>query len=254
MLKAVHRDPITETLLDALRQALAEPGEHRLYRSGKLDGLFPGRGGVNVPAVQSALNDGLLEPVRTEKKGKTEIRWVRITPRGVDFLHERESPLRALEELRFALRCNQRGLPEWLAEMRAALQSLDARLEEEASRWTRRLAQLEQRVEEALRRLEAAGPLLPAEVIEAHPWAIDALNYLDRRRTGGAPDDCALPELFAALVRHHPTLSLGAFHEGLRRLHERRALRLRPANNPADLAQPEYALLDEVSVLYYAAR
>jgi hypothetical protein len=95
---------------------------------------------------------------------------------------------------------------------------------------------------------------LPLEVVEGVPWGIDALNYLDRRRHGGAPNDCPLPELFTALVYLHPGLSVTAFHEGLKRLHERRALRLTPANGTGDLPQPEYALFDGGKVLYYAVR
>jgi len=44
-------DRVTQTLLDALRLALSEPGDRRLYRVGKLDGLFPGRGGVGAEAA-----------------------------------------------------------------------------------------------------------------------------------------------------------------------------------------------------------
>src|SRR2546428_6916529 len=84
-------DRVAETLLAALRAALTA-GEQRLYRSGKLDGLFPGRTGTASAAAQQALRDGLLEVVRTETKGRTTIDWVRIAPRGVDFLHEHESP------------------------------------------------------------------------------------------------------------------------------------------------------------------
>ena len=36
-------DKVTELLLDVLKQALTESGEHRLFRTGKLDGLFPSR-------------------------------------------------------------------------------------------------------------------------------------------------------------------------------------------------------------------
>ncbi len=110
-----------------------------------------------------------------------------------------------------------------------------------------------------MRRLEQSAPLLPPEIAEAHPWAIDVLNYLDRRHlaagpsTNGDATDCPLPELFAALVRQRPDLSVSTFHEGLRRLHERRLLHLRPAASLADLPQPEYALLDGAVVLYYAA-
>src|ERR1051325_4839267 len=135
-------DRVTETLLEALRQALAEPAEQRLYRSGKLEGLFPGRTGVNAAAAEQALRDGLLEVARTETKGKTVIEWVRLAPRGVDFLHDHESPVRALQDLRAALAANQQAVPLWLAEMRAGLQALDERLAADAQKWVQRLEAL----------------------------------------------------------------------------------------------------------------
>jgi hypothetical protein len=244
----------TDILLEALRRALAEPVEHRIYKSGKLDGLFPGRAGVNGDAVAKALRDGLLEPTRSETKGKTVIEWVRITPRGVEFLHEQESPVHALHELRDALRTNQQAIPIWLADLRAGLRALDDRLAADAQKWTQRLDALGRRVEEALARIEAVLPLVPDDVAQAVPWGIDAINYLDRRRNGGAPNDCPLPELFAALTNQYGGLSVTAFHEGLRRLHARHLVRLEPADGATDLPQPEYALLDGGKLLYYAAR
>ena len=86
-------EKVTETLVDALKLALAEPGEQRLFKSGKLAGLFAGRAGVNAEAAARALRDGLLEVVRTEAKGKTTLEWVRITPRALEFLHQHESPV-----------------------------------------------------------------------------------------------------------------------------------------------------------------
>ena len=47
---------------------------------------------------------------------------------------------------------------------------------------------------------------------------------------------------------------MSAFHEGLRRLNDCRAIQLRPAGSLGDLAQPEFALLDGAAVLYFAAR
>jgi hypothetical protein len=251
---------VEQSLVEALRLALSEPGEQRLYRSGKLTGLFPSRSGTHAEAAALALRDGLLELVRTETKGKTVIEWVRLTPRGVDFLHDRESPLVALQELRSTLRLNQQAVPVWLAEMRGALQAMDERLAADACKWLERLDALTRRVDETLRRLEQAAPLLPPEIAQSHPWAIDALNYLDRRRlaegasANGEAADCPLPELFAALVRQHPDLSVRVFHEGLRRLHERRLLHLRPAASLAELPQPEYALLEGAAVFYHVAR
>src|SRR5438309_354876 len=89
-----------------LWRSAREPGEQRLFRSGKLPGLFPGRGGPSAEAATRALHEGLLEVVRTEAKGKTSTEWVRLTPRGVDFLHDHESPARVLEELRQVLQAS----------------------------------------------------------------------------------------------------------------------------------------------------
>ena len=176
---------------------------------------------------------------------------MRLTPSGIEFLNECESPARALHSLRDALRANHQAVPLWLAEMRATLEALDERLATDAQKWQQRLDALTRRVEDTLRRLDAAAP--PPEVTRAYPWAADALAYLDRRRGGGANGDCPLPELFSAVAHEHAGLSVGVFHEGLRRLRERRALRLVPAKGGAELTQPEFALLDGGAVLYYAA-
>jgi hypothetical protein len=248
-------EPVTETLLDALKLALAEPGEQRLFRSGKLTGLFAGRTGVNAEAAARALREGLLEVVRTETKGKSTTEWVRITPRAMEFLHEQESPVQALKDLRTILQTNRDAVPLWLAEMQRELQALGSRLAEEAERWTHRLDALSGQVEAALRRAEAAGPELADGAGADIPWAVDALAYLDHRRTGGATGDCPLPELFAAVRDHHPELSITAFHDHLRRLHDRRALRLLPFTGPPrEIPEPEYALLDGANLLYYVSR
>jgi DNA-binding PadR family transcriptional regulator len=248
-------DRLIATLVDALKQALAEPGEQRLFRSGKLGGLFPGRGGVNSEAAARALREGLLEVVRTETKGRTVLEWVRLTPRGVNFLHEHESPLRALEELRTVLQSAEAAVPLWLAEMRQQLQALADRLAGDSQRWLGHLAALRQRVDESLRRLESALPAVPDSLAEAVPWAVDALTYLERREANGAAGDCPLPELFAAVAEKHAALSVTAFHEGLRRLSERKMIRLLPFLSPgSELPQPEYALLDGAAVYYYAGR
>jgi hypothetical protein len=249
------KDRVAEILLEALKQALAEPGEQRLFRSGKLAGLFPSRSGPNAEAAAQALREGLLEVVRTETKGKTSAEWVRLTPRGVDFLHAHESPVRALQDLHAVLQTTREGLPMWLAEMRHELQALAARLAEEAQRWTHRLDALSQQVEDTLRRTEANGPQGSDGMAAAVPWASDALGYLDRRREGGATTDCSLPELFAALRAQWPDLSLPVFHDGLRRLQDRRALRLVPFPGlPSELPEPEYALPDGTAVLYFVSR
>src|SRR5204863_4238934 len=110
-------------------------------------------------------------------------------------------------------------------------------------RWLHRLEALSQRVEQGLRRLEAGSLQLP-DGVEILPWAKEALAYLDHRKAAGATDHCPLPELFSALSRQQADLSVTAFHDGLRLLHKRRALRLLPFQGaPGDMPEPEYALL-----------
>lgn len=242
---------ITSLLADAMRKAAMSAGEQRLFRAGKLDGLFPSRAGAAGAAASQALGEGLLEVVRTEEKGKTRIEWVRLTPRGVDYLHRHDSPAEALGELRDFLRGNREALPGWLMEMRQELERFAAHMEAQAREWSHRFSMLERRIEEALRRAEA----VPRAPSGAAPWALDALAYLDQRAARGTCEDCSLPELFAALREHHASLSLSDFHDGLRRLHDRRAIKLLPFAGPAhELPQPEYALLDGPTVLYFAAR
>jgi len=248
-------DKVHLSLIDALKQALAEPGEQRLYRSGKLPGLFAARTAANAEAAGRALRDGLLEVVRTEVKGKLTVEWVRLTPAGVSFLHAHESPRAVLEELHGALQTTRAGVPVWLDGMQQEVQSLSGRLADEMQKLLHRLDALSQRVEEALRRAEGGAPALANGVAAAVPWAADVLGYLDRRHASGSAGGCPLPELFAALHQRHPGLSLTEFHDGLRRLSDYKAVALAPfAGPPEQLAEPEYALLDGATVLYYATR
>jgi len=246
-------DKATEVLLEALKQALAEPGEQRLYRSGKLDGLFASRSSASGEAASRAVRDGLLEVIRTEVKGKTTTEWVRLTPRGVDFLHEHESPLRALQDLRAVLQANREGMPVWLVDVQGQLQALSRQLAQEVQRWSHRLDALSQQVEQALARLEEVAA--PPNGRVGVTWGTEALAYLDRRRASGAPGDCPLPELFAALRERGVELSIAAFHDGLRHLHEGKGLHLAPfTGSLSDLPEPEYALPEGTTMWYYAGR
>src|SRR5205085_2535934 len=87
----------------------------------KLEGLFASRSGVNSEAAAQAVRAGLLEVVRTEIKGKTTIEWVRLTPRGTEFLHDQESPGQALKDLQAVLQVSRERVPLWLPELFTAV-------------------------------------------------------------------------------------------------------------------------------------
>jgi hypothetical protein len=84
------KDKLTETLLEALREALSNSGEKPIFKAGSRAGFFSGRTGIHAEAADRAKCEGLLEIVRTEVKGKATIEWARITPAGVNFLYEHE--------------------------------------------------------------------------------------------------------------------------------------------------------------------
>jgi hypothetical protein len=100
----------TELVLDAIKAAIATPGEHRLFRSGKLAGLFPTRAGASAEAAVFVVREGLLETVRTETRGKVVTEWVRATPKAVAFVHEHDSPKSVLKELKAVLDTTRGGV------------------------------------------------------------------------------------------------------------------------------------------------
>jgi hypothetical protein len=247
-------DTNTQVLVQALKAALSQPGEHRLFRAGKFPGMFASRFGANGEAAAQALRDGMVEIIRTETKGKTITEWVLVTPRGIEFVHQYESPLQALRDLQAALRLNQQGIPGWVAELRQELQAFGERLSTQAQKVSERIDALSQQVAEALGRAEAGQPRVPADLASLIPWGAQALEYLNQRKTAAMPELCPLPELFAALLDKCAELTLADFHSGLRRLYDRGVLRLVPYEGTEALREPEYALLDGAATFYHVAR
>lgn len=241
----------TELLLDALKTAITTAGEHRLFRAGKLAGLFPTRAGASAEAALVAVRDGLLETARAETRGKVVTEWVAATPKAVAFVHEHDSPKSVLRELKAVLGTTRAGVPPWMDDARREVAELSDRFEARAGAMLKRLGELADRVEAALRRAELAAPGVAGPAARVVPWAAAALEYLDHRLTGGAAGDCPLPELFRAVRGWHSDLTLPAFHDGLRRLHDIRAVRLGPA---ATMAEPEHAIVIGGALVYVVGR
>lgn len=240
----------TQTLLDALKAGAQAGGELRLYRRGKLPGLFGQHTSFLAEIANQAVADGLLEVTRVETIGKTTIEWVRVTAKGMDFLLDAESPIRVLEGLREALTANQQALPTWAAETQARVEELTKQLAAEVIGMRRRLDHMAQQIDAALARLDADKRGAPTLV----PWGPDVLNYLERRRQVGLGTRCPLADLFTSLKDQHATLSIKDFHHGLRQMQVADAIVLHPGVSATDTPGPEYALLDGPAVYYYVAR
>lgn len=241
-----------ELLLDALKTAALARGEIRLYRRGKLPGLFAQRTRLHAEAANEAVQEGLLESVRVEPVGQTTVEWVRITQRGLDRLLESESPVRALEALRAALALNQQGLPIWAAQVHARIEELARGFTTEVAAMREHLEQLAQRVNETIERIGSARAAVPMPA--SVPWGRAALERLDQRQQVGLGCRCPLAELFAALKERHSELTIKEFHAGLRCLQEHGLIALLPSTGAGDTPGPEYALLDGAAVHYYVER
>lgn len=242
----------TELILDALKAALADPGEHRLFRSGKLAGLFPARTGPAAAAALRALSEGLLETVRTETKGKLLVEWVVPTSKALGYVADHDSPKAVLRELREVIGRTRDAVPDWMTDAKTQVAALAERFEAQAAAMMQRLDALADRVDAALRRAETAAPRLPEPITALVPWAMVALEYLDRRRNARQAGECPLAELFAALRESRPDLAVPEFHTGLQRLHDSRTVRLvAVADDPPD---PEFALIVGADVCSHVTR
>ncbi|WP_020471262.1 hypothetical protein [Zavarzinella formosa] len=239
-------------LLDGLRAAL-NGEEHRLFRVGKRDGLFAGRGGLPGEAAELALRENLLEHTRTETERGADIEWVRITPAGTEYLYNHDSPRAVLGEMRDMLRQAASGVPVWQDGMLKSLEKLASHITTEMTAYMAKLDSLAMRVEEALRRADVS-PELAASLQTVIPWGLEALAYLDRRKAGGATAACPLPELFAALRNKFPTLTIRDFHDGLKRLADNQAIRLAEYAGGGAIPQPEYAMMQAGKLWYTATR
>lgn len=216
-------------LLEALRLA-ASGGEHRLFRGGKLPGLFPARGGPLADVALAALADGYLETTRTEVRGKVVTEWVRVTPKAIKLLHDTDSPLALIRDLTHAVNLT-----------RDELQGFGERVAGQIGELAGRLDALTARLVAAQRRADLSA--IPLQLV----WADSVMHYLDCRP--GVP--CPLSELYRAIGEDHPGLTLAEFHAGLLRLQDARALRL-TADGPAD--DPEYAVLVGTIACHFAVR
>lgn len=245
-------DRARQQLVDALRGGV-DRAELRLYRAGKIPGLFNGKSSINAELARQAVAEGLIEIVRAEVKGKAPIEFVRVTAKGVEYVVNADSPVRALEELRTTLEVNRDGVPQWMVELREQIDAVGQRFLSEVEAIGQRLDAMSSRVNEALRRVEKYGPPPPEGAAGALPWAHDAIDYLEQRSAAGLGERCSLAELFGHLAAREAELTIRDFHTGIRRLHDRGLVRLFAADGDGP-AEPEYALLDGANVFYFAAK
>jgi hypothetical protein len=219
-------DRLAALILDGLGRAARAPHGTPLISARKAPGLFPASA-LGRQAADQACHDALLAPDAARAADPTS--YV-ITERGLAYLLDEISPRQVLDDVARAM--DARGAQ--IADLIAATASLQ-------SEW-----QGMQRLVGGLQtRLDAAQDQLSGKEFE------DVGAILADWRAAG---DCPLPELFHRVRAKHPAITIGRFHDQLRRLHEENAIYLHPWTGPLyALPEPAYALLVGHEVAYYAS-
>jgi hypothetical protein len=234
-------DKSTQLLLDALTQAAAEPAGLPLHTSKGTPGLF-GTTAAAKQVAQRCKDEGYVHVVRTETRGKTAQEVCAITEKGLAYLLHELSPKQVLADLVRALEARQAQAGDLVAAARQSQVSVEA---------------LKATVEKVLQQLQKPAPPVgpSASGNGTDTWTGAMLAYLVRWETSGASEDCPLPELYRHAKQASPHVTVGQFHDSLRRLHDQEQIYLHPWTGPLyEIPEPPYALLVGHDIAYYASR
>jgi hypothetical protein len=238
-------DKSTPLILDALGRAATEPAGVPLHGAKGAPGLFA----TSATAKQLAKrckDEGLLQVIRTETRGKTVHEICALSEQGLAFLLKEASPRQVVEDLVRALEA-RRGQ---IAELAATAQLMQASLESLKAIAAKILDHLRQPT--ATTRTPATNGTAAQHGSDA--WLTPVLTHLRTWRGSGALEDCPLPELYQLARQSAPALSIGHFHDGIRRLHAQHQLYLHPWTGPLyELPEPALALLSGHEIAYYAS-
>lgn len=227
-------------MLDGLQRALTEPGGLPLVSTKAGLGLFPA-GAAGKQAATAAREQNLVALLATETRGKVVVERYGLTEKGLAHLLASVSPRPVLESLLQAMDGCQAKVDAWIAE---------------TERNRTALAGLKSLAERVLAQLQKPEATLPpwARNGHGHDPKADVVAKLSAWRAGGQVGDCPLPDLYASLREKHPKLSVGAFHDALRILHDERKIYLHPWTGPLyQLPQPALSLLVGHEIAYYAS-
>jgi hypothetical protein len=231
-------------ILAALERAVAEPSGLPLLGSKTTPGLFAA-GSAARQAAQQCKEQGYLRVVRTEPKGKTTHEICSLTEKGLAYLLEQANPRDVLQAFVGALEARQSQVGDLLSTARATQANLDA-LKATAERVLQQLAQ----------RKQASSPLLCDKTSSngAEAWLVAVVRRLGQWQASGTLDDCPLPDLYRTAREATPSLTIGRFHDGLRRLHDTAQIYLHPWTGPLyEIPEPALALLVGHEIAYYVS-
>jgi len=231
-----------ELVLEALERAVAEPVGLPLFGTKNRPGLFSG-GASGKRAAAFCKEQGLLHPLRTETKGKSHIELCALSEKGLAHLLAETNPKRVLEAVAKAVDARSEQVGEVIASARQAQETLQS-IKHIA-------AQMVQHVQNA----GSARPVHSNGTTNGAPsWVSKALDHLADWRRKRALEDCPLPEVYRFARTAAPALTIGQFHDGIRKLHDQQRVYLHPWTGPLyEIPEPALTLMIGHEIIYYAS-
>jgi hypothetical protein len=251
-----HSQQITE----ALTKAAAHPDGLPLYAARSDSGLFPNTSAAKS-AAQKCLDDGLLQSIGTDARGKTPRQLYSLTDPGWEFLLAQVNPKQVLEDFVRVLEARRGEVGELVDTARRMADSLQG-LKDAVARvlpvvTARRMPEPPVSREPQASALPFGSRLNGATALLEAPVQVDLAPLILARLadwSGAAGEDCPLPELYRSLSLIDAPPTIGEFHDCLRKLHADGAMYLHPWTGPLyALPEPAYALLAGHNIAYYAS-
>jgi hypothetical protein len=230
-------DKPTQLVLDALSRAVGEPSGLPLVAGKNVPGLFPASPAARQ-AAQRCRDDNLLRVVGADSRGKAAQELYAISDAGLAFLLEQAHPRTVLEDLVRAVEARERQVGDLVAAARQIQSSLEG------------IRCLTERVLQAVPSAAPRNGAAPPN--GAPPHEREEAAVLAELAAWRGQGDYPLPLLYQRAAAH---LTIGRFHDLLRRLHDHQQVYLHPWTAPLyDLPEPAFALLVGHEVSYYASR
>ncbi len=231
--------------LQALSRALNDPAPKLLLGSKAKPGFFLGSTAAVKQAAQRCVDQGWLEPTGTfEGKGKSRKELYRLTPAGAREAVENAEAVVLVRDARDALEDQKRETER----IRERVEQLLAA----ARGQTEALGRLAERLRPVVLDGQRTRTAEPTARSDGEAWLGQAVEYLREFRRRSPYANCPLPELFRR-VAQPAGLSIGQFHDGLRRLVKEGKVRLHAFTGAAyQLQDEEYALVAGQEIKFYA--
>jgi len=248
-------DAIAGLATDALTELLADPAPRVLHGSRTLLGIFKGGSQKEKAAAKWCLDNNWLEPTGASVgKGKSQKELYRLTSEGLKSIlaHGDASKLlrrlqESVEQLSVQVGDVVSALQASLPALKSAISQLGERLKPPDLDELRRLASATALPESSKQQRPAA-----TSAGERMDWGKEIVKMVSEQKQRNAFQRLTLTVIYQRLRASYPELTLGEFHDGLRRLQEQRRILLGPYTQAlATLDDARNALYLDREVKYY---